>query len=135
MITLSNDRLGDLGREFPEWQPWLTVIEQVLREATDTKWEAFVPAPAQSRENKVPLLDGAALDLEPAAVGAWSQRLLRSAYALELIVLIAFLVSLGPVFRAWFSVWGVVLLLGVVVWECSCRYPCRGVVNGSGISI
>jgi FdhE protein len=80
MITLSNDRLGDLGREFPEWQPWLTVIEQVLREATDTKWEAFVPAPAQSRENKVPLLDGAALDLEPAAVGAWSQRLLRSAY-------------------------------------------------------
>jgi formate-dependent nitrite reductase membrane component NrfD len=35
--------------------------------------------------------------------------------ALELIVLIAFLISLGPVFRAWFSVWGVVLLLGVVV--------------------
>ena len=64
----------------PEWQPWLTVIEQVLREATDTKWEAFVPAPAQSRENKVPLLAGATLDLEPAAVGAWSQRLLRAAY-------------------------------------------------------
>jgi formate-dependent nitrite reductase membrane component NrfD len=35
--------------------------------------------------------------------------------ALELIVLIAFLISLGPVFRAWFSVWGVVLLLGVIV--------------------
>ncbi len=35
--------------------------------------------------------------------------------ALELIVLIAFLISLGPVFRAWFSVWGVVLLFGVVV--------------------
>ncbi len=35
--------------------------------------------------------------------------------ALELIVLVAFLITLGPVFRAWFSVWGVVLLLGVVV--------------------
>ena len=45
--------------------------------------------------------------------------------ALELIVLIAFLISLGPVFRAWFSAWGVVLLLGVVVLECSCRYRYR----------
>jgi formate-dependent nitrite reductase membrane component NrfD len=35
--------------------------------------------------------------------------------ALELVVLIAFLISLGPVFRAWFNIWGVVLLLGVVV--------------------
>jgi formate-dependent nitrite reductase membrane component NrfD len=35
--------------------------------------------------------------------------------ALEFIVLVAFLISLGPVFRAWFSVWGLVLLLGVVV--------------------
>jgi len=35
--------------------------------------------------------------------------------ALEIIVLVAFLISLGPVFRAWFSIWGVVLLLGVVV--------------------
>jgi formate-dependent nitrite reductase membrane component NrfD len=34
---------------------------------------------------------------------------------LELIVLIAFLISLGPVFRAWFNVWGLLLLLGVVV--------------------
>jgi formate-dependent nitrite reductase membrane component NrfD len=35
--------------------------------------------------------------------------------ALELVVLVAFLITLGPVFRAWFSVWGLVLLLGVVV--------------------
>jgi formate-dependent nitrite reductase membrane component NrfD len=34
---------------------------------------------------------------------------------LELIVLIAFLVSLGPVFRALVSAWGVLLLLGVII--------------------
>lgn len=35
--------------------------------------------------------------------------------AIELIVLIAVLVSLGPVIRAWFSVWGVLLIVGVVI--------------------
>jgi formate-dependent nitrite reductase membrane component NrfD len=35
--------------------------------------------------------------------------------ALELIVLIAFLASLGSVFRAWLSGWGVLLFLGVIV--------------------
>jgi formate-dependent nitrite reductase membrane component NrfD len=34
--------------------------------------------------------------------------------ALELIVLIVFLASLGPVFRAWLNAWGLLLLLGVV---------------------
>lgn len=35
--------------------------------------------------------------------------------ALELIVLIAVMISLGPVFRAWLSAWGLLLLLGVIV--------------------
>ncbi len=34
---------------------------------------------------------------------------------LELIVLIVLMISLGPVFRAWLSVWGVLLFLGVIV--------------------
>jgi formate-dependent nitrite reductase membrane component NrfD len=34
---------------------------------------------------------------------------------LELIVLVAFLASLGPVFRAWISAWGLLLLIGVVL--------------------
>ena len=37
------------------------------------------------------------------------------ALALELVVLAAFLVSLGAVFRVWLSGWGLLLLLGVVV--------------------
>lgn len=80
-MTVSLDRsAADLGRQYPEWLPWLTVIEQVLREATDIKWEAFVPEPPESQVTKVPLLAGATLNLEAAAVGAWSQRLLRAAY-------------------------------------------------------
>ena len=35
--------------------------------------------------------------------------------ALEFIVLIALMVSLGPVFRAWLSAWGLLLFFGVVV--------------------
>jgi len=35
--------------------------------------------------------------------------------ALELIVLIAVMISLGPVFRAWVNVWGLVLFFGVIV--------------------
>jgi formate-dependent nitrite reductase membrane component NrfD len=34
---------------------------------------------------------------------------------LELIVLIALMISLGPVFRAWLNAWGVLLFLGVIV--------------------
>ncbi len=34
-MTVSLDNgAADLGRRHPEWLPWLTVIEQVLREAT-----------------------------------------------------------------------------------------------------
>jgi formate-dependent nitrite reductase membrane component NrfD len=35
--------------------------------------------------------------------------------ALELIVLIAVIVSLGPVFRAWVNAWGLLLFFGVIV--------------------
>jgi formate-dependent nitrite reductase membrane component NrfD len=35
--------------------------------------------------------------------------------ALELIVLIAVMISLGPVFRAWLNAWGLLLLFGVII--------------------
>ena len=35
--------------------------------------------------------------------------------ALEFVVLIALMVSLGPVFRAWLSAWGILLFIGVIV--------------------
>ena len=45
MTASLNTTVLNLGRQYPEWQPWLTVIEEVLREATDPKWEAMVSAP------------------------------------------------------------------------------------------
>jgi formate-dependent nitrite reductase membrane component NrfD len=35
--------------------------------------------------------------------------------ALELLVLIAVMISLGPVLRAWMNAWGVLLFVGVIV--------------------
>ena len=35
--------------------------------------------------------------------------------ALELVVLIALMVSLGPVFRAWLNAWGLLLFVGVII--------------------
>ena len=35
--------------------------------------------------------------------------------ALELIVLIAVMISLGPVFRAWLNAWGLLLFFGVII--------------------
>jgi formate-dependent nitrite reductase membrane component NrfD len=35
--------------------------------------------------------------------------------ALELVVIIAFLISLGPVFRVWLNAWGLLLIVGVIV--------------------
>jgi FdhE protein len=80
MITVSHDRLRDLGREFPEWRPWLMLVEEVLRETRDPKWEAYVPEPPASQERQVPLLAGATLALEITAVTGWFERLIQIAY-------------------------------------------------------
>ena len=80
MITVSHDRLRALGREFPEWRPWLTLVEEVLRETRDPKWEACVPEPPASQESTVPLLAGAKLALEISTVGGWFERLIHTAY-------------------------------------------------------
>jgi FdhE protein len=80
MTTSLNTAVLDLGRQYPEWQPWLTVIDEVLREATDSKWEAFVPGLPESPEIKVPLLAGATLTLEATTIARWSEELMRAAY-------------------------------------------------------
>jgi protein NrfD len=50
---------------------------------------------------------------DPASLG-WLAWFDRNVLILELLVLIAFLVSLGPVARVFLSAWGVLLLVGVV---------------------
>jgi FdhE protein len=80
MMARADRSLQDLGRDYPEWKPWLAVIEEVLREAADPKWEAFVPERTEPQQSKVPLLSGLTVDLETNVVGRWTQRLIRAAY-------------------------------------------------------
>ena len=80
MKTLSNDRLVNLSRQFPEWRPWLTVIEEVLRETINSKWEAFVPESVELQHSQVPLLAGAQLILETTVVIDWLERLMQTAH-------------------------------------------------------
>ena len=71
--------LQNLGRQRPEWGPWLAVVQEVISEATDVKWDAFVPAHADASESKVPLLAGAVITLETALLHRWTERLIRTA--------------------------------------------------------
>jgi formate-dependent nitrite reductase membrane component NrfD len=60
------------------------------------------------------LMLGHALDVR--APGLWAlERFGRWTVVLELLVLAAFLASLGAVFRVWLSWWGLALLVGVVL--------------------
>ena len=80
MTASLNTTVLNLGRQYPEWQPWLTVIEEVLREAADSKWETMVSAPPEAQQSKVPLLAGVTLSMDITVVGRWSERLMQAAY-------------------------------------------------------
>jgi FdhE protein len=67
-----------LAREYPDWQPWLLVVEGVVREATDPSWETWVPA-AESQAADVPQLAGAKLIADLGRIRRWQQHLLQTA--------------------------------------------------------
>lgn len=76
--------LNRLRRECPEWEPWLTVIDEILREGTGPVWEGAVPADAeapscQAQGHAVPLLAGTTLILEVGLIRRLFERLIRTA--------------------------------------------------------
>jgi FdhE protein len=71
--------LQDLKRQHPEWEPWLAVLQVVLGEIADSKWDASVPVEVGSQQGKVPLLARAALRLDPSSIGRLFERLVRIA--------------------------------------------------------
>lgn len=79
-MTASIDSdLQELGRQRPEWEPWLAVIQEVLSETADAKWDGFVPAGIEARESKAPRLAGATIALEADSLRRWTECLLRTA--------------------------------------------------------
>jgi len=79
MVSIESD-LQELGRQRPEWEPWLAVIQEVLRETANAQWDSFVPAAIiDARESKVPLLAGATIALAADSLRRWTELLLRTA--------------------------------------------------------
>jgi FdhE protein len=71
--------LNGLRREHPEWEPWLVVVDEILREAGSPAWEAAVPVASQAQLTAVPLLAGTTLTLEAGLVRRLFERLIRTA--------------------------------------------------------
>jgi FdhE protein len=67
-----------LAREYPDWQPWLRVVEEVMREATDASWETWVPT-LQSQASDVPHLAAISVTADFAKLRRWQQHLLQTA--------------------------------------------------------
>jgi FdhE protein len=67
-----------LAREYPDWQPWLLVVEAVMREARDPSWESLVPT-IESQETDVPRLAGVHVAADLSKIRRWQQHLLRTA--------------------------------------------------------
>jgi FdhE protein len=81
--------LRGLKRQRPEWEPWLVIVEEVLRETGAPIWDAAVPtgthvgaeAPGAKAAGRttVPLLAGTTLSLQTSAIRRLLERLIRIA--------------------------------------------------------
>src|SRR5712671_5530614 len=69
--------LNGLRSKRPEWESWLAVIEEILREAAAPEWDAAVAAAAHSA--RLPLLAGATVVVDRNSVGRSWKRLVRIA--------------------------------------------------------
>ena len=77
-MTVIDTGLQDLKRQHPEWEPWLAVVQQTLREIDNPYWDAMVPRRV-TQQDKRPLLAGATLALEQDSVHDLLQSLIRIA--------------------------------------------------------
>src|SRR5687768_14750379 len=70
--------LQSLKRQHPEWEPWLAVVDAILRQTADPKWDAVVPLRAQI-QSKAPLLAEAKFELEKGLIRPFCEQLMRVA--------------------------------------------------------
>jgi FdhE protein len=78
-MIASDATLDGLRRQRPEWGPWLVVVEEILREAGGSAWDAATPADAHAQGIAVPLLAGATIALQASSVRGLLERLIRIA--------------------------------------------------------
>jgi FdhE protein len=77
-MSVPDAAMNGLRRERPEWEPWLVVVDEALRELGNPAWEAAVPD-AAVQEPAVPLLAGTTLTLDGGLVSRLLDRLFRTA--------------------------------------------------------
>lgn len=80
-MTASDNGLDDLEHRHPEWAPWLAVIQEVVGEAADPKWDSAVPCFPEAQTDRRPLLSGATLALTAGPLQRFLERLLQIASA------------------------------------------------------
>ena len=71
--------LQDLQHHHPEWAPWLTIVQVVIGELADPKWDTVVPRFPDRQPSKVPLLAEAKLNLPAGLLGPMVTQLIRVA--------------------------------------------------------
>jgi FdhE protein len=80
-MIVPSSALDTLKRARPEWSPWLSVIDEVVRESESQSWRRLVPGGLAARGERVPLLAGASISPETRGVRRLLQRLIRLASA------------------------------------------------------
>ena len=78
-MTVSATALTGLKRERPEWAPWLAIVEETLRDAGASAWDANIPPGLHVPQFKTPALAGAVLAVEVRAIRNLLRRLIRVA--------------------------------------------------------
>ena len=78
-MTAIDTGLEGIKRQHPEWEPWLAVIQELLRETEDAKWDTFVPDRTSAQQVKVPLLAEVAVALDMRSVLRLLDQLIRTA--------------------------------------------------------
>jgi len=79
MTASIDSEIGNLGRQRPEWQPWLTVVQEVVKAVTESKWEALVPDRAEAHDDKAPLLAGSVIAIETKWLSSWTEEIFLTA--------------------------------------------------------
>jgi len=70
--------LEGLGRQNPEWRPWLDLLDAARGEITSRVWDEAVPDTSSSPAG-TPILDGGELTLERSVADRWVRHLLTTA--------------------------------------------------------
>jgi len=77
-MTASEAALNGLKQQRPEWQPWLAVVQEILRDTGVGDWEA-VPTRVTTQRPAVPLLAEATITVRASSVRRLMERLIQVA--------------------------------------------------------